>query len=118
MICSLHIDLEDPDNQLIRLTGSEEGKIAERFAFLNCFLIMFRNERKSSYDLFKRLNAGGSFHGRLFTVPDEVLPTRYVNKVENDTIAVELETGLETEDVLEQMVFKVTLLKELVTLSS
>ena len=59
---------------------------------------------KTNYDLFKRWNAGGSFHGRLFTVPDEVLPTRYVNKVENDTIAVELETGLETEDVLEQMV--------------
>jgi len=79
MICSLHFDLEDPENQLIRLTRSEESKIAERW------------------------NAGGSFHGRLFTVPDEVLPTRYVNKVENDTIAVELETGLETEDVLEQM---------------
>ena len=59
---------------------------------------------KTNYDLFKRWNAGGSFHGRLFTVPDEVLPTRYVNKVENDTIAVELETGLETEEVLEQMV--------------
>ena len=59
---------------------------------------------KTNYDLSKRWNAGGSFHGRLFIVPDEVLPTRYVNKVENDTIAVELETGLETEDVLEQMV--------------
>ena len=34
MICSLHFDLVHPENQLIRLTGSEESKIGGPMAHI------------------------------------------------------------------------------------